>query len=105
MRKAYVTCVRIQYTLWALYLCSLLLLYALGFFVDILSLRWFVIPETVGVVYSSIALSLVIVIIFIVQRVFGKDVEAADGFGVFGALPSILILGSTLLYLFSRVFG
>jgi hypothetical protein len=99
MRTVYLICLRAQYTLWALYLFSFLILYVLGFFVDTLGLRWILIPETIGMLLASIALSLVIVAIFVVQRGSRKDIQGADRFRLRGALPSMVLIAATIVYI------
>lgn len=98
MRKLYVACRWVQYAIWVLYLTSLLILYVLGFFLDTLSVRWLLMPETVGVLLASIALSVIIVSIFVFQRLIGKTMKTAEKFGLLGALPSMCILAAAIMY-------
>ena len=99
MRKVYMICVRALYGLWALYLCSLLLLYLLGFFVDTLSLRWILIPETEIMLFITVLLSLAIVTTFVCQRISGNSAEITDRIALPGVLPSMAVLATTIIYL------
>lgn len=99
MRRVYLICLLAQYALWALYLCSLVILYILGFFVDTVSLRWLLIPETEVVLFVSIALSLVVVATFVFQKIPGKSNENANEVALPWALPSMAITAGVLIYL------
>ena len=99
MRTVYSRCLQMQYTLWVLYLVGLLALYIIGFFVETLSLRWFLVPATVGVLIASIALSFVIVVLFFVHGSSVKGDENGSRFRLLCALPSMIMVVGTVIYL------
>ncbi|HAF15732.1 MAG TPA: hypothetical protein DCK99_18975 [Blastocatellia bacterium] len=99
MGKPYSTCLWVQYVLWISYALSLLILYVLGFFINLLSLRWLLIPTTLGVLFVSIFLSVIVVGIFVYQKV-ARNVETSDSLTFFSALPSMFILAATIAYFF-----
>lgn len=99
MGKLYSMSLWVQYALWISYAASLLILYVSGFFISLLSVRWLLIPATLGVLFGSIFLSVIIVGIFGYQRVSAKNAETPDSPSFFSALPSICILAATIVYL------
>jgi hypothetical protein len=99
MERLYSVCLRTQYALWILYALSLLILYALGFFIDLLNVRWLLIPATLGVLLVSILLSVMVVSIFLYEKV-AKNTQTPNSPTFLGALPSVVILGGTIAYLF-----
>jgi hypothetical protein len=101
MRKIYIAGLRIQYAVWGIYFLSLLFVYILSFFVDTLGLRWFLIPATLAMLSTTIALSVAIVAMFIVQG-RRKDIGSADRFAILPALPSFLVLAGVFFYLLDR---
>jgi hypothetical protein len=71
---------------------GLLSLYLLGFFVTTLNFRWFLVPGTLVVFPVSVLLSLVIVSLFVYQRLLAKGMNQADRPGFVSALPSMIFL-------------
>jgi len=99
IRRLYTSVLAVQYGIWGLYIASLIVMYVLGFFVDTVNIRWFLIPETLVVIVVSVILSIAVLVMFI-----ARPVQSGYQFGVIAALPSILIVGSTLLYILGRLF-
>jgi len=99
MLKLYFTCLWMQYAVWILYASSLLVLYGLGFLISLLSVRWLLIPATLGVIFISVFLSLIIVSIFCFQKISARGVEMNGRLSFMSALPSIFVLSVTIVYL------
>lgn len=98
MQRIYLICIRAQYALWALYICSFVILYVLGFVIDTLSFRWLLIPETEIIVGASVALSLAIVGMFFFLRTSSQRLDSQE-VRLRGVFPSMVVLAATIAYL------
>ena len=103
MRKVYATVLTLQYAIWGVYLVTVVTVYLLGYIVDTLSIRWFLIPETLIVVAVSIVLSLAVSVMFILGHIRGY-IPTNHRLGLVGALPSMLIVCAAFFYILARMF-
>jgi membrane protein YdbS with pleckstrin-like domain len=92
MRKLYSACLRVQYWIWVLYVVILAGGYFLGFFVNMLNLRWYLLPVTLVVFAVGAFLALVIVGIFVFENVRPEEADQTDRPGFLSALPSLMFL-------------
>jgi|SRR6267143_589138 len=97
MRRLYSACLRAQYWIWVLYAAGLAGLYFLGFFVNMLNLRWLLLPATLVVFPVAALLALVIVGIFIYESVRPEGMEQTDRLSFLSALPSMMFLTAMIL--------
>src|SRR5947209_20104077 len=103
MQTLYARVLTLKYAIWGVYLLTIVTVYLVGYIVHTLSIRWFLIPETLIVVAVSIVLSLAVSIMFILGHIRGY-IPANHWLGLVGALPSILIVCATFFYILARMF-
>jgi hypothetical protein len=104
MRAVYAAVLTVQYATWSIYIASIGGVYLLGFIVDTINIRWWLIPETLIVVAVSVVLSLVVLVMFAVRLRRG-EIPTSHWLGVIGALPSMLIVCAALFYFLQRTFA
>ena len=92
MRKLYSAFLQVQYWVWVLYVVILAGGYFLGFFVNMLNLRWYLLPVTLVVFGIGAFLALVIVGIFIYESVRPEETNQTDRPTFLSALPSMMFL-------------
>jgi multisubunit Na+/H+ antiporter MnhC subunit len=92
MRRLYSAFLQVQYCLWVLYVVILAGGYFLGFFVNLLNLRWYLLPVSLAVFAFGAFLALVIVGIFAYESVRPEEADQTDRPTFFSALPSMMFL-------------
>lgn len=99
MRNVYSICLWVQWIILGIYATGVFILYALGFFYDMLELRWLLIPATLGTIFTYGFLSLLIVSILLWQNVLAVTSQTEYRFSIISALPSIIMLACIIVYL------
>ena len=92
MRKLYSAFLQVQYALWVPYLAFLGGMYVLSFFVNMLNLRWYLLPVTLAIFGVGAFLALVIVGIFLYESVRPEEPDQTARPSFFSALPSMMFL-------------
>lgn len=103
LRKLYVAALATQYILWGFYVAVVVFVYLLGFLVDTLNIRWFLLPLTLTVVAVGVGLSFVVVVAFTALQV-RREGGASARLGMLAPFPSFLIFAGAVLYGVGRLF-
>ena len=89
----------VQWTVLGVYVTGVFILYVLGFFYNLLEVRWLLIPATLGAIFTYGIFSLLVVTSLLWQKVFTTSAQAEYRFSYISALPSIIMLACIIVYL------